>query len=124
MSFSQLSRIPCTELGILAKHRRNVYPDTCWCYTISPSISRQILSEWIDLVPAYRIMGFGSDVTMPELVCGYLHMARQIVADVMADKVERDFLGRESASDLIKMMFRNNAIELFGLDERFGITKV
>ena len=43
-------------------------------------------------------------------------MARSCVADVLAAKVERDFLSEEEAVSLARRMFRDNAIELYGLD--------
>lgn len=57
-------------------------------YVISMAASRQIFSEWIDLVPGYRIFGFGSDVLFPELVCGHFEIARSCVVDVLTAKVK------------------------------------
>ena len=84
-------------------------------YVITMAGSRQILSEWIDLVPAERILGFGSDVGYPEFVYGHLIMAGSCLADVLAEKVERDFLSKETALDLARMMLRDNPMELYGL---------
>jgi len=66
-------------------------------------------------VPGDRILGFGSDVGWPEFIYGHLLMARSCIADVLAQKVERDFLSKEVARDLIQMMLRDNAINLYGL---------
>lgn len=77
--------------------------------------TRQSLNEWIDLVPGYRILGFGSDVGWPELIYGHLVMARSCIADVLAEKVERDFLSREAAVQLAHMLLHDNAAELFEL---------
>jgi len=84
-------------------------------YVITMAGSRQILSEWIDLVPAERLLGFGSDVGYPEFVYGHLVMARSCLADVLADKVQRDLLSRETALDLARMMLRDNPMELYSL---------
>jgi hypothetical protein len=77
--------------------------------------SRQTLNEWIDLVPGDRLLGFGSDVGWPEFIYGHLVMARSCIADVLATKVERDFLSEEAALSLVHQMLRDNAVALYGL---------
>ena len=103
-------------LGMLGKHYPNVWLNMAWMYVISMAASRQLLSEWLDLVPGYRILAFGSDVHFPEMIFGHLKMARSCVADVLAEKVENDFLSEEEAVSLAKRMFRDNGMELYGLD--------
>ncbi|NOX65413.1 MAG: amidohydrolase family protein, partial [Chlorobi bacterium] len=49
------------ELSVLAKNFPNVYIDMCWLYVISPSYSERYLHEWIETVPANKIMAFGGD---------------------------------------------------------------
>jgi len=105
------------EMGMLGKHTSNVWLNMCWMYVITMEGSRQSLSEWIDLVPGDRILGFGSDVGWPEFIYGHLVMARSCIADVLAQKVERDFLSKEVALDLVQKMFRDNAIKLYGLPD-------
>lgn len=103
------------EIGMLAKHWPNVWLNMCWMYVITMEGSRQSLSEWIDLVPGERILGFGSDVGFPEFIYAHLIMARSCIADVLALKVERDFISKRVAYDLVHKMLRNNAINLYGL---------
>lgn len=100
-------------LGMLGKHYPNVWLNMAWMYVISMAASRQLLSEWIDLVPGYRLLGFGSDVRFPEMIYGHLEMARACVADVLADKVESDFLSEEEALSLARRMFRDNGVEFY-----------
>ncbi len=103
------------EIGMLGKHYPNVWLNMCWMYVITMAGSRQILSEWIDLVPAERLLGFGSDVGFPEFIYGHLVMARACLADVLAKKVQRDFLSKEMALDLARMMLRDNPMELYSI---------
>lgn len=105
------------ELGMLGKHFPNVWLNMAWMYVISIAASRQLLTEWIDLVPGYRLLGFGSDVHFPEMIYGHLAMARACMADVLAAKVEQDFLSEEEAVSLARRMFRDNAMALYGLEE-------
>ncbi|HEX2184680.1 MAG TPA: amidohydrolase family protein [Chloroflexota bacterium] len=103
------------ELGVAGKHYPNVWLNACWIYLITMAGSRQILSEWLDLVPGERLLGFGSDVRWPELVYGHLVMARACLADVLAEKVERDFLSKEAALDLVRLLMRDAPAALYGL---------
>ncbi len=106
------------EIGMLGKHFPNVWLNMAWMYVVTMEGSRRSLSEWLDLVPANRILGFGSDVTFPEMVLSHLVMARSCIADVLAKKVERDFLSEECAFDLCHKLMRDNAMALYGLTPR------
>jgi predicted TIM-barrel fold metal-dependent hydrolase len=103
------------EIGVLGKHYPNVWLNACWIYLITMAGSRQILSEWIDLVPADRLLGFGSDVGQPDLIYGHLVMARACLADVLAEKVQRDFLSEAAALDVARLMMRDAPLALYGL---------
>jgi len=111
------------EMGMLGKHYPNVWVNMCWMYVITMEGSRQTLDEWIDLVPGFRILGFGSDVPYPENVYAHLKMARACITDVLTKKVRQDFITEDVAIRLAKQMLRNNLIDLFKLDERFGMKK-
>jgi uncharacterized protein len=103
------------ELGVLGKHYPNVWLNACWIYLITMAGSRQILSEWIDLVPAERLLGFGSDLNWPEMIYGHLVMARACLADVLAAKVERDFLSRRAALDVMRLLMHDAPAALYRL---------
>jgi predicted TIM-barrel fold metal-dependent hydrolase len=103
------------EMGMIGKHYPNVWLNMCWMYVITMEGSRQSLSEWIDLVPGERLLGFGSDVGWPEFIYGHLLMARSCLADMLAKKVRRDFLSGTAALDLVRMMLHDNAVALYGL---------
>ena len=111
------------HMGILAKHYPNVWADMCWMYVITMAGSRNTLDEWIDLIPAYRILGFGSDVGSPELVYAHLRMAQLCIADVLEKKVSCDLLSESAAVTLAKMMLRDNLVELFKLDRHAKLKK-
>ena len=106
------------ELGMIGKHCANVWLNMAWMYVITMEGSRQSMSEWIDLVPGDRLLGFGSDVHWPEMVYSHLIMARSCLADVLATKVERDFLSETTAMSLVHQMLRDNAMGLYGLEVR------
>ena len=103
------------EATMLAKLYPNVWLNMAWVYSGSMSAARHILEEAIDYVPGYRILGFGSDMYYPELVYAHLVMARSCVAEVLAEKVERDFLSAEAAKRLARALFRDTPMALYGL---------
>lgn len=105
------------ELATLAKNFQNVYIDLCWLYIISPSYSERYLHEWLETVPANKIMAFGGDYHNIENVYGHLLFAKQVVANVLNEKVKDGYFSEEEAMKFAKMMLHDNAVELFKLDK-------
>jgi predicted TIM-barrel fold metal-dependent hydrolase len=103
------------EMGMLGKHYPNVWLNMAWMYVISTAASRQTLLEWIDLVPGHRLLAFGSDVGFPEMIFPHLEMARECLADVLAEKVARDYMSEDEALRLAVNMLRENALDLYRL---------
>ncbi|MBN2289988.1 MAG: amidohydrolase [Candidatus Glassbacteria bacterium] len=106
------------ELATLAKNFRNVYLDFCWLPVISPTAARLWLHQWLETVPANKIMAFGGDYLFPEGAYGHSRVARQVVAETLAEKVESGYLSMAEAEQIARMLLRENAIRLFRL-ERF-----
>lgn len=103
----------CGELGALAKNFPNVYIDMCWMHIISPSRSRTALSDWLDEVPANKILGFGGDYLFVEGVYGHSVIARENVAKVLASKVDDGIYSLEQAKKYASWLLRENAARLF-----------
>jgi predicted TIM-barrel fold metal-dependent hydrolase len=103
------------EIGMAGKLYPNVWLNACVAYVYTMAGSRQALSEWIDLVPMERLLGFGSDVVWPEFMYGHLVMARACLADVLAEKVERDFLSKTVALDVARAVLHDSPAKLYGL---------
>ena len=103
----------CSELATLAKNLPNVYPDLCWLYIISPGVARRALHEWIETVPANKILGFGGDFAHVEGAYGHAQMARAGTADVLAKKVESGYLREDEAASLLERILHLNGRELF-----------
>ena len=104
------------ELGTLAKNFPNVFIDMCWTYVISPSYSERYLHEWLETVPANKIMAFGGDYSFVEAVYAHSVMARQIIAKVLIEKVRTRYLTETEAIDVAKMILRENALRIFKLE--------
>lgn len=105
------------ELASLAKNFRNVYIDLCWLYIISPSYSERYLHEWLETVPANKIMGFGGDYHNVENVFGHLLFAKEIIGNVLVEKVENRYFSEEEAIKIATMILHDNAVDLFKLNK-------
>ncbi|HUU29849.1 MAG TPA: amidohydrolase family protein [archaeon] len=106
------------ELTVLAKNYPNVYLDMCWLPIISPTVTKEWLHKWLETVPVNKIMAFGGDYQFPEGTYAHSVIARQVVAETLAEKVEAGYLTEEEAVWIARRLLRENAIELFRL-ERF-----
>lgn len=106
------------EFGVLGKYFPNVWLDMAWLHIISPEAARRALSEWLELVPANKIIGFGGDYSVVEKVYGHMKMARENLALVLAAKVERDEMSRCQALFIAERIMRDNAAELYRIEIR------
>lgn len=103
------------ELAVLAKKFSNVYIDMCWLYIISPSYSERYLHEWLETVPANKIMAFGGDFLHVEGIHSHLLLAKQIVSNVLIDKVRDGYFSEDEAIKVAQMLLHDNAIRILGL---------
>jgi uncharacterized protein len=105
------------ELAVLAKKYTNVYIDMCWLYIISPSYSERYLHEWLETVPANKIMAFGGDFLHVEGIYSHLLIAKQVVTKVLADKVKDGYFSEDEACKIAQMLFHDNAIRILNLNK-------
>jgi hypothetical protein len=104
------------ELTTLAKNFPNVFIDMCWTHVISPSYSIRYLHEWLETVPANKIMAFGGDYSIVEAVYAHAVIARQVVSTVLVEKVRSGYLTEPEALDIANRILRENALEIFRLN--------
>ena len=103
------------ELSVLAKNFPNVFIDMCWTPVISPAYSIRYLDEWLETVPANKIMVFGGDYSVVELVYAHSVFARRVVTKVLTDKVRTGYFSEEEATYIALKLLRENALEIFKL---------
>jgi len=103
------------ELSVLAKKFSNVYIDLCWLYIVSPTYSERYLHEWLETVPTGKIMAFGGDFLYVENIYSHLLFARQVVANVLVEKVRSGYFSEAEALGIAQMLFHDNAVRIFGL---------
>ena len=101
------------ELATLAKLFPNVYADLCWAHIVAPGATRRTLSEFLETVPANKILGFGGDYRFAELSYAHARMARRNIAMVLAAKIEEGICSQTEALGLGRMLLCDNAAALF-----------
>ena len=94
------------ELSVLAKNFPNVFIDMCWTPVISPAYSIRYLDEWLETVPANKIMVFRGDYSVVELVYAHSVFARRVVARVLSDKVRSGYFSEEEAKYIANKLLR------------------
>ena len=104
------------ELATMAKGFRNVYLDMSWLYVISPSYATRYLHEWLETVPANKIMAFGGDYHNVENTYGHSLIAKEIVAKVLVEKVSTGYISESEALDIAKRILFTNVVEIFDLE--------
>lgn len=105
------------EAVMLAKGFSNVYLNFCWLHIISQKAAREALDEVLDTVPTNKIIGFGADYHYPavEKIYGHLVMAKENMAEVVADKIQRGVFDLEEGVRLIRNFLYDNPTALYRL---------
>lgn len=101
------------QLTTLVKNFPNVYLDMCWLHIISPAAAREALADWLDSVPASKIIGFGGDYIFVEGTYGHAKIARSNISRVLKNKVEDGDLNEEEAKRIAQLLLRDNALVVF-----------
>jgi uncharacterized protein len=101
----------CVTMG---KHYPNVYLDLVWLPLLSRTRAEITLHELIDAVP-YNKICWGGDVGKIDEIAGSLAMAKEVVATVLSERIEKGWLTREAAFDICDRIFRENAIGIYSL---------
>jgi predicted TIM-barrel fold metal-dependent hydrolase len=106
------------ELSNLAKNFRNVSIDMCWGHIISPEAARRALTEWLDAVPANKIIGFGGDYCFVDGVYGHQQLARDNIATVLAAKVADGSFDMDRAREIARWLLVDNPTRILRLNGR------
>jgi predicted TIM-barrel fold metal-dependent hydrolase len=100
------------ETGAIATRYKNVWIDSVWLPTISFTMARRAYQEWLDVVPSNRIM-WGADCHHAEGIYAATEVTRRVLAEALAEKVQRQELREEDALRIGRQIMRENALELF-----------
>jgi len=108
------------EFAALGKMFPNVYLDLVWLPQISRQAAVRGLDEILDTVPYNKIF-WGGDCHSIEESTGSLEFGKDVVAEVLAGRVERGLMSEEVARDVARKIFRDNAIRFFKLQGELHI---
>jgi len=97
------------ELACLAKNFANVFPNMTWMYCIGNTVAERILSDWLDVIPVNKILGFGGDYHFVEGVYGHAQLARQSVARVLSAKIAQELFTDKMALEYGQKILCENA---------------
>ncbi len=100
----------------VVKNFPNAYADLTWCYILSPTATKQLLSQMIEMVPQSKIIGFGGDYSQVEGTYAHLKLARKVLTEVLVSKVDNGDMTEYDACDFATRVLRNNLIELYKLN--------
>lgn len=98
--------------AIVLRHGSHVWVDSVWLPTISPTMARRALHEWLEVMPSDRLM-WGADCNHAEGIYGATVTTRRVLVEVLAEKVERGELLEEHALRIGRQVLRGNALKLF-----------
>ena len=104
------------EMGTLAKNHPNVYLECGWLAYIAPAAYRRALGEWLDSVPANKLLAFSADCLHIEQTFGTLLLTRRLLAQTLAEKIENDDWDETLAKSVATRLLSRNAAELYRLD--------
>ena len=103
------------EFVALGKMFPNVYLNLVWLPQISKQRAIITFNEMLDCVPYNKFL-WGGDCHFIEETIGSLEFAKQVVCEVLADRISKGQLHESTAKKIISSIFRENAINLFNLD--------
>jgi len=99
----------------LAMVYRNVWLDLTWSWLLSPSYFKRVFNEAIELLPDESRMMLGGDNWHAEETFGTLSLARQLVGEVLDEKVRTGYFKLSDAKRLATKILHDNAIAFFNL---------
>lgn len=104
------------EAGWLAKHRPNIYIDTCWMPVLNPAFLREALEMWINYVPTHKIM-LAHDSTSVEMAVGSSGFTRETLAEILSKQQQDLHLPLDVLQTIATDMLHNNAVRVYGIGE-------
>jgi hypothetical protein len=103
------------DLAILAKHVPNISVGGYWWHTLYPHYIRKSIETRLDIVPANKIVAFFSDAYHAEWCYPKLRLVKQVFGEVLRERVERGLLTEPIALSLIREVFCDNPMRIYGL---------
>ncbi len=78
----------------------------------------RVLSEWLEVIPISKIFAFGGDYTIVEGALGQAIITRQVVANVLEEKVAKGYFSECQAQNFAEMILSQNANEFYAIGNK------
>ena len=102
------------ETAYLCAMFPNVYLDFTWTAMLSPTRFRTTFNAWIESIPESKFM-WGSDSSGPEAWLGVTLETKELVAEILCERVRRGQMSEQSAFEFATNALRDNAKRFYGL---------
>ncbi|MBN1675789.1 MAG: amidohydrolase family protein [Kiritimatiellae bacterium] len=105
------------EAVMVGKMFPNVTVNLCWVPVLSQTMTVRMLDECLDMLPLNNVIVFGADYGWQvEKVYGHLAMTKEAVAEVLANRIERQEMDLEEAVRIAELWFYHNPKRIYALD--------
>jgi hypothetical protein len=108
---------------VLAKYYGNVSLDFCWAWAFAPRDAEATLHACLDLLPVDKVCAFGGDYFHLEGALGHSLVAREGIARVLAERVERGWLTEEGALAVALTILHDGPARLFRTAEKLAAVR-
>lgn len=103
------------DIAVLAKHIPNISAAGYWWHTLYPYYIRKSMETRLDLVPASKIIAFFSDAYHCEWCRPKLKLVKQIMGEILIDRIARGMYDLDTALSIIPVVFHDAPKEIYGL---------
>ena len=94
---------------------RNIWLDLTWSMLLSPSHFKLALHEAIEILPDESRLMIGGDNWHVEETYATLKLARQLIGEVLEEKIQAGYFTEADAQRLARKILRENALAFFKL---------
>jgi glucuronate isomerase len=116
-NLSMASDMYIQDTAILAKHFPNISVAGYWWHTMYPYYIRKAMETRLDIVPASKIVAFFSDAYHAEWCWPKLRMVKQIIEEILVERVAKGWYDMDTALSIIPTIFYDAPKAIYGLAE-------
>lgn len=104
------------DLLAVLKRYPNTWANCCWTHIIDAPATERFLRSAMSTIPANRVFGFGGDFrVLPEPVVAHLEIAKDNIADVLQDMVNKKRCSRKTALEIASLWLYENPKDFYGV---------
>jgi predicted TIM-barrel fold metal-dependent hydrolase len=114
-NMSSASDLYTQDMGILAKHFPNLSVAGYWWHTLYPFYLKKSIETRLDMVPINKIVAFFSDAYHAEWCYPKLKMVKQVLGQILLERIEKKWYNTDIAIDIINKIFYGNPLRIYGI---------